>query len=404
MPPRSPRSSPVPLPSRPESAASVPKGPSAGPEPAAHPAGIVRLALRQHQDLAPLIDQPLRDNLSAVEVTGNCLWAASDETCQIERLERTGEGLYANHTVFPLSDYFDLPQGSEGEADIEGLCLDGPWLWVTGSMALARKKPRAGESDGTAALERLTRVKRDPNRWLLGRIPCRPSGDGSWALHRTARNDEGREIEAGCLRFTRHGNVLTRALRTDEHIGRFLDVPAKENGFDVEGLAAVTDPASGEARIFLGLRGPVLRGWALILELRARPGKPGRLKLCDIGPEDEPYRKHFLDLDGLGIRDLKILGDDLLILSGPTLDLDGPLILWRWPGALAAAEPDVIPRERLVPTMRLPHGQGVDHAEGIALLPGPDGRKRLLVAYDNPAPHRCHADGAGVDMDLFDLP
>ncbi|MNG03413.1 hypothetical protein D3C84_864920 [compost metagenome] len=35
------------------------------------------------------------------------------------------------------------------------------------------------------------------------------------------------------------------------------------------------------------------------------------------------YRKHFFALNGLGFRDLCTSGDDLLILAGPTMDLDG---------------------------------------------------------------------------------
>jgi hypothetical protein len=46
------------------------------------------------------------------------------------------------------------------------------------------------------------------------------------------------------------------ALADDPHLGFFVGamIPGKENGFDVEGLAFYQN------RIFLGLRGPVLRG------------------------------------------------------------------------------------------------------------------------------------------------
>jgi len=120
------------------------------------------------------------------------------------------------------------------------------------------------------------------------------------------------------------GNELTRALSQDEHLQPFLEIPGKDNGFDIEGLAV----ANG--RILLGLRGPVLRGWAVILEVELRENKqdPSILKLKNIGPADQPYRKHFVDLGGLGIRDLCIHGNDLLILAGPTMDLDGPVTIF----------------------------------------------------------------------------
>ena len=65
---------------------------------------------------------------------------------------------------------------------------------------------------------------------------------------------------------TTKGNDLTEALRGDEHLGSFLAIPGKDNGFDIEGLAV-----AGE-RLFIGLRGPVLRGWAVILEVELRGG------------------------------------------------------------------------------------------------------------------------------------
>jgi len=367
----------------------------------------VTLHLRHHTELADLVDEAVANNLSAVEVTGSCLWTASDETCHVERLVgRDGGRRYGDHTPFCLADYFDLPEGADGEVDIEGLALEGHYLWVTGSMAYARKKPNPGENDATRALERLTEVKRDPNRWLLGRIPCQQGADGLYALHREVTLADGTHLSAACLKFSaKHGNTLTKALRTDEHISRFLEVPAKENGLDVEGIAAGTPAKGGGTRVFLGLRGPVLRGWALVLEVELMPGKPGRLSLSPLGEEDEPYRKHFLDLDGLGIRDMKRQGDDLLILAGPTMDLDGPVQLWRWPGALNATNCTVVPRQDLHLVMQLPHGHGFDHAEGISLIPGDGGgAPRLLVAYDNPGMGRLHENGASVDLDLFALP
>ena len=50
---------------------------------------------------------------------------------------------------------------------------------------------------------------------------------------------------------------------------------------------------------------------------------PSMLRLREIGSHGLPYRKHLLELGGLGIRDLCVDGDDLLILAGPTMDLDG---------------------------------------------------------------------------------
>ena len=103
------------------------------------------------------------------------------------------------------------------------------------------------------------------------------------------------------------GNLLTEALKKDRHVGRFVPrvlpdksvegIPSKDNGFDIEGLAV-----SGN-RVFVGLRGPVLRGWSIILELRVKDASAGVLALESLGTAGEPYLKHLLPLDGLGVRE-----------------------------------------------------------------------------------------------------
>ena len=197
------------------------------------------------------------------------------------------------------------------------------------------------------------------------------------------------------MRATR--GKLGKWLKKDEHLGRFLQVPAKENGFDLEGIAA------RGARVFLGLRGPVLRGWAVILELELEETRPGRLKPRRIGPDGERYRKHFLDLEGLGIRDLCFDGERLLILAGPTMDLDGPVRLFAWSRCLEAGEQTIVGADDLAPLLDLPFERGADHAEGIALLGRANGRAELLVVYDSPAPHRLHDAGTGIEADVFVL-
>lgn len=94
--------------------------------------------------------------------------------------------------------------------------------------------------------------------------------------------------------------------------------------------------------MFLGLRGPVLRGWAVVLQLQPCDLSPTYLSLERSGPRRDLYRKHFLDLGGLGVRDVRCSGDDLLILAGPTMDLDGRVLLYRWPGGARVTEESVV--------------------------------------------------------------
>ena len=92
-----------------------------------------------------------------------------------------------------------------------------------------------------------------------------------------------------------------------------------------------------------------------------------------------------------------------MILAGPTMDLDGPVVLYRWPGALAAGAPTVVPGDRLERVLDLPYGADEDHAEGICWLPGADGDgKELFVVYDSPAAGRLQ-DRTAIEADVFRL-
>jgi hypothetical protein len=114
-----------------------------------------------------------------------------------------------------------------------------------------------------------------------------------------------------------------------------------------------------------------------------------------------PYRKHFQNLNNLGIRDLVILGDDLFILVGPTQAHDGPHEIWRWTGAAkegGAAAPDF--RQVLV----LPQRAKVDRAEGFTHLDDSGASTSILVVYDTPAERRLGKSDGSVTADVFRLP
>src|SRR5690348_608848 len=101
----------------------------------------VMLNFHHHETLARRIgeeiDEPIRNNLSVIKQSGACLWAASDETATIERLVTEDWRMFGRHTPFRLADFFDLP-AMGGEVDVEGLAIDGPYLWVCGSHSLKR--------------------------------------------------------------------------------------------------------------------------------------------------------------------------------------------------------------------------------------------------------------------------
>ncbi|HMR34192.1 MAG TPA: DUF3616 domain-containing protein [Geminicoccaceae bacterium] len=336
-----------------------------------------------------------RDNLSAIARDGDTLFAADDEQPAILRLMQGAGTDWRQIAVDPLAALLpDLPGGPDGEMDIEGLDVHSGYLWVVGSHSLARRKP-GKDGGGRRGIERLAEVRDDPNRHFLGRIPIVASlTAGPVDIGASAPGVQGRDLTLAHLQMQGSGR-LVELLRQDEHLGRFVGIPAKENGFDIEGLAAAE-----HGRVFLGLRGPVLRGWAVILEMQLAPDGPGLLSPLPIGDGGRPYAKHFLDLGGLGLREMAWADGDLLLLAGPTMDLDGPVHVHRWREPLAAGASGVVDAERLgPPVLRLPFGAGRDHAEGMALV-APD---ELMVVYDSPADGRL-VDDDGLIADLFRLP
>ncbi|MBL7498618.1 DUF3616 domain-containing protein [Frankia sp. CNm7] len=329
----------------------------------------------------------IAESLSTLKAEGGCLWLGGDETVAIERVTLNGAGdAYGDHVSYPISDFLPLPEGPDKdgvvpEIDIEGLDRDGGYLWFLGSHSLTRKRVKPHHATEQALL-RLAKVSKNRNRYLIGRIPVVMSA-GLPVLVATASDPDrpGGKLTAAATGL-RKQTRLTTALADDEHLGRFLKIPSKDNGLDIEGLAVV-----GE-KIYVGLRGPVLRGWAIVLELRLAEGAGQDLVLAPVDPKASPdrYRKHFLDLDGLGVRDILAHGDDLLLLAGPTMDLDGPVRVYRWRGAAHATTSVVVTDEQIEHVVDIPYGDGDDHAEGITHAPGDE--SSLLVAYDSPAPRR----------------
>lgn len=337
----------------------------------------------------------VRDNLSAIAWEGDFLWLGGDEGTRLHRMARDASGNFSGHRTFELCAVLALPGGNDEEVDIEGLAFDSGYLWLVGSHSAKRKKADK-EKSCQKNLARLAEVGVDGNRFTLARVPLDDRAE-------PAVDCDGRC--AARLRGDAAGNVLTEALLRDPHLGAFVPrvlqdgsvegIPSKDNGFDIEGLAVAGD------RVFVGLRGPVLRGWATILELRVTQADGGVLELEPLGADGQVYLKHFLELDGLGIRELAIDGADLVVLAGPSMDLDGPVFIYRWAGALDVGRDSLTWRDELSRPVSVPFGIGDDHAEGMTFVPGRPGK--IVVCYDSPGKGRVHDNGRCVKLDLFGI-
>lgn len=338
----------------------------------------------------------LIEELSAVARTPDGhLWLGSDEFITLERLTPMGDGVYGSHQTFHLKDFIELFD-HDSEIDIEGLDYSDGYLWVVGSHSVKRNKTKGKKP--SKDIERLSEIERDPNRSLLARLPIL-NGE---IVPTYARSEEDGEavLSAASLKKINDHSQLTEVLADDEHLGPFLSIglPSKDNGFDIEGIAV-----NGN-QIFLGLRGPVLRGWAIILEIEVEESEPGTLTLKDLG-DGKLYRKHFLDLNGQGIRELCLHDGDLIVLAGPTMDLEGAMQVFRFQDVLDHSQDTLWDQAsgQLAVLFDLPFTIGADHAEGLTLLPCLGYDNGLMMVYDSPHSNRRPSKKA-VFADIFRLP
>jgi len=335
--------------------------------------GRVALRFAQQSNYVP------SDLSAALRTPSGALLVAADERASLELLHADPQQrhAYGNHQSFALGEALGIT--ADDEVDIEGVTCedDGSALLVIGSHSAKRKKPR-GKGDAKD-FERLATVKTDPSRFVLARVPLR---DGVPALA------SGSETSIALLPAEGEGSLLGM-LEDDPHLGPFVPrlsdpgftIPGKDNGLDIEGLVRFKN------RVLVGLRGPVLRGWAFVLDFELRTSG-STLEL--VGRGKRPYRKHALKLDGLGIRELLVEGDDVLILAGPTMTLDGAHRVFRWHGGPSKKEDTLVPQEKgtLTPLFDVPFMRGFDRAEGMARCSWFDEDDSLLVVYDAPSPAR----------------
>lgn len=354
-----------------------------------------QIKLQFSEEISHLKESDLREDLSAVHLSNDGhLWLGCDEGTNLERLTLINQDTkdnFGDHKSFKIQDYLDLPDNNKTEIDIEGLAESGHYLWLVGSHSVKRKSTKSNKSDAENS-QRLASIETESNRYLLARIPLI---NGELYQSHLSLSDPNKELFAAKLASTRKGNLLTEILAEDEHLKPFIEanIPSKDNGFDIEGLAV------SHNQIFVGLRGPVLRGWAIILGLEIKNTSSNSLKLKKIGDNDRRYKKFFVNLQGLGIREISIEGEDLIILAGPTMELDGSVKIFRLENILRLADNSFSNPKFL---LDIPYGEGVDHAEGITQFTSLSGNRSLLVVYDSPSSERLIGNHE-ILADVFDI-
>ena len=239
-----------------------------------------------------------------------------------------------------------------GEMDLEGIAVDGQTVFVLGSHSSKRKKvdPAKAYARNRSAL--LSLPEAEPARDVLIRFELDAAG------------------KAGPIQRT----SLRSYLRATEPFKSFGIMSSKENGIDAEGLAVWNE------RLYIGFRGPVLRGnFTPILRCRFA------------SPIAEPELL-FVNLGGRGVRDLARVEGGLLILAGPVGDGPGSYQLYLWDGRDGVpgtgAHTSTINRGlRLIGDLPNPHSDTNGHktpakAEGMALIEETSHHWKLLVVFD----------------------
>ena len=273
-------------------------------------------------------------DVSAIALLGDQLLIGADEGAIIQLLRRDADRYRVARNL--------ALRGDDKEVDIEGIATEQETVYVMGSHS-RRRIVLDDEAIRQGAQDRIGSIERQESREQLYRF--RIAADGKTSdLASTS---------------------LTPLLATDRVLRSFVALPSKENGIDIEGIAA------RDGWLYIGFRGPVLRG-NLTPILKCRFGDP---------VTDAEWL--FVDLDGNGVRDLARTSNGFLILAGPVGDRKGSYPLYVWDGtdcflAIQAGNDRESNRKLLG---EIPTSKG-DKAEGLALLREDDSSYEVLVVYD----------------------
>lgn len=242
-------------------------------------------------------------DLSAIGQVGSYLVIAGDEAVGpgkkhniIQLLSKQNDGNYRVGNSIPLPDL----QGDGGELDIEGIAVDGNFIYVVGSHSSKRRKTRSGKS-----------LKRNRNTFNQDKIKDEPGRD--W-LHRVEVNQQAKPLATKSI-------SLRGVISNHQALKVFSEIPGKENGVDIEGIAF------NDGWVYVGFRGPVFLGnYVPVLRfIFEQHEKSAELLL--------------VKLDGGGIRGMASVEDGFLLVSGPVGNAPGPYQVYHWNGM------DMVPGE-----------------------------------------------------------
>ncbi|NWF36031.1 DUF3616 domain-containing protein [Mariprofundus sp. KV] len=297
-------------------------------------------------------------DISAAAFLGELLVIGADEAVGKDRNENYIQLLKPEGENYRLSSDMLVYKGdkkSGRELDIEGVAVEGEKIYVVGSHALARKrlKPEASHKKN---LQRQATIKQEPGRKQLFRLTL---GSNNSVIKREQIS-------------------LEKIIRNDPVLAPFAAIPSKENGIDIEAVAAK------KGALYLGFRGPVLRGgFVPVMQL-------------DFDAPEKSYRLLYLNLGGLGIRDMVSVADGFLLLAGPVAELPNEYRLYHWNGldTLTDSNNGAL---KLLSEIRPPAG---GKAEAVAVERITDSSYNIIILFDGikgGEPRRYTISGGGLE-------
>jgi len=231
------------------------------------------------------------------------------------------------------------------EMDIEGIAVEGNYIYVIGSHSSRRHTVK---SDRSYKKNRKTfhnkRIDDEANRDWLYRLKVNAQMQLTEKKHITLRN----------------------IIQNHKVLKTFSQIPSKENGIDIEGIAVVDD------WIYVGFRGPVFRNnYVPVLKLKFDDAENTASLL-------------WVNFGGGGIRDMAKVDNGFLIISGPVGDGPGAYSVHHWDGR------DMIPGKKreqaeIGKVNKLGDIDAPDggKAEGILVLGGTDiGSYEFMIIFD----------------------
>ncbi len=285
--------------------------------------------------------------ISGIAVADKYLIIGADEGVAIQLLMGSNDS--NRYTAVDPIPLIDVDDGDDTEIDIEGIARSGNSYVVLGSHSRQRatvdpNDPNSLDREYEKNRDRLEATEAKQRRNSIFRLSLDPdSGQLASEIERTS---------------------LDEFLAENETLAPFSQIASKENGIDFEGIVIDGD------RLLVGCRGPVLR-----------LGHVPILKFSFDSPADVELL--YVNLDGLGVRDMARVDDGFLIVAGPVGDVPHRYRLYHWDGrdCLPGTDRDT-PQGLTTLLGTIPTAIGLE-AEGIAVMEENDDAYKVLIVYDS---------------------